>query len=412
MRPTNMPKLRQKPRGLIQCIYCGQSKKPSKEHVIQDSIGGWDVLWEVCEPCNKGFSDMDENLAVNSPLSILAIRELGETGPRSWTTSPEMPDVLLEARGGKGTDAQALHAQLVFDGDKHYFWVDHDEIDRLGIDQVKERFYARLRNAFDYYRINGTKAAYKKNKTKDVIWLDHIERPLPGRRLPPRICCRIPVSEWDDSRLTFELVYHRDDDRRRILEKLSTFDWNFRYAEYKRQLGSHESTVHFPLQLSEFIRVVTKIGFNLLAYHCPSTAPSNLTFRKTVEWITQGRHLKDFGDDMLFGFVRPSDVASMNCPAGAHMFRFLHNPVTNTWRMYSAFFGGKAAAYVEFHGPHKEKWSTMDIIAPFDDNMLPPITSEWYIPMPVTTTIDPREMIPDVKWTTGHTLERRVIPEN
>lgn len=403
-----MPSLRPKPRAPINCIYCGETKKASKEHVVQDAIGGWDVLWEVCQPCNESFSGIDENLSINSPLAILAVRELGETGPRSWTFTPDMPDLLLEARGGKGTDALALHAQHVFDKNKPFFCVDHEEIDLLGMELVQERFYTRLRNAYENYCIKGKQVARKFNKKKDILWLQQIERPLPGRRLPPRIFCKKPISQWDSSELTFELKFHKDGDDKRVLDKLSTFDWTSRVTDYKMQLGTHESTVNFPFSLTDFMRAMAKIGVNLLAFHCPSLAPSRATFARTIEWITERKHLQDFGDDRRFGFIHPADVASMNCPANAHMFRLMHDPAKNIWKMYAAFFGAQAAAYVEFFGPGEATWSTIDIVAPYEAKMLPAVATPWYVPMPVRTTINPVEMLPTVKWTSGHsTIEKR-----
>ena len=68
----------------ITCIYCGLDKAPSREHVIQDALGGVDVLTTVCVDCNAAMKGLDDVLAVKSPLSLLARRELSGMGPNSW----------------------------------------------------------------------------------------------------------------------------------------------------------------------------------------------------------------------------------------------------------------------------------------------------------------------------------------
>lgn len=381
------------------------------EHVIQDAIGGWDCIWEVCGLCNKGFSGIDNNLAVRSPLSILALREIGETGPRSWAHAPDRPGLLLEASGQEGTDAPKYHPQIVFEEDGLRFYCDHDEIDRLGAETIQDTFYSRLRRAYDHFCIFGPNARRKDHRRKDMLKIQRVERLMLGERLPPRIFSYQQISEFNDE-VIFELKYHFVGHDNRILEQLSKFDWNHRAEKSDRVTSSNQATVRFSFSLTDVMRAVAKIGFNLLAYHCKTTSPSIANFRRTVEWITQCDHTDTFGDDSKFGFIHPADLAPLGCSEGEHRFRLTHDHATNIWHMYAAFFSGKAGVYVAFKGPSLEDWATMDIVAPYERPMLAPVFSKLYLPLTVRVTKNQREMIPSIPWTRGEVLETRTVGLN
>jgi len=76
------------------------------EHVVQEAIGGCrkDSI-DVCFPCNRELSIIDEVLTVQSPLAILARRELGAMGPPCWNVDHGRNNLLLEARATVGSDA-------------------------------------------------------------------------------------------------------------------------------------------------------------------------------------------------------------------------------------------------------------------------------------------------------------------
>ncbi len=47
------------------CIFCGQDKKPSVEHIIPKNIGGRVVVKTVCVDCNSKFgSKVDAELNI------------------------------------------------------------------------------------------------------------------------------------------------------------------------------------------------------------------------------------------------------------------------------------------------------------------------------------------------------------
>ena len=101
-----------------------------------------------------------------------------------------------------------------------------DEIDKLGPDQIQERFDARLKEAYDGFDPANKNPKRRDHKNRAMLTFRRIERLLPGELLPPYFC-RTQVSEFGDE-LNFELKYHKPGDDDRILAKLSTFDWNFR----------------------------------------------------------------------------------------------------------------------------------------------------------------------------------------
>lgn len=65
----------------ILCIYCGQVRPPSDEHVVQKALGGNLITKLVCRACNTGFSSIDQRLAESSMLSLARV---GNALPESF----------------------------------------------------------------------------------------------------------------------------------------------------------------------------------------------------------------------------------------------------------------------------------------------------------------------------------------
>ncbi|MEN6533107.1 MAG: HNH endonuclease [Bryobacteraceae bacterium] len=91
----------------ITCIYCKTTRPPSREHVLQRSLGGDLVARFVCGPCNNGFSAMDQALAERSIVALTRVSETPATafGSRlGWLATRYDPDrdilVELEIRNG------------------------------------------------------------------------------------------------------------------------------------------------------------------------------------------------------------------------------------------------------------------------------------------------------------------------
>ena len=58
------------PAPFIRCIYCGQDRLASREHVLQRAMGGNLTARFVCEDCNTSFSAIDQSLAERSLESL------------------------------------------------------------------------------------------------------------------------------------------------------------------------------------------------------------------------------------------------------------------------------------------------------------------------------------------------------
>jgi len=391
------------PIGNIECIFCGLKKPGSREHVIQDALGGVDVLENVCGDCNKLLAANDRVLAVESPLSVFVRRELGGGGPHVWDVDHRREGLLLEARTTPGTDSTTLVPQMIFDGNDQLIYCDGDESGTLGPDEVQNRFYSRLRSAFGHYRIHGPRARKRDHKGRDMLKLNHVERIRNFYRFPPRIYCNERLTDFGPKGIMFTLRYLKEADRARVLDMLSKLDWSKRAKASKTQLGSETPEVHIQFCLTHAIQAITKVGFNLLAFLCKSTPVNQDTFRQTVQWITEGKSASEFGDESQFGFIDPAGVAELVCPPKSHKFRLAHDLTTDTWKMYASFFEGKVAAHVAFKGPNKEDWATMDVVAPYDRRMLPPKFKHWYLPLATRAVLEVREMLPTVLTQNGET---------
>ena len=220
--------------------------------------------------------------------------------------------------------------------------------------------------------MHGPNARKRDHKGQDMLKFSPVERIRSGYRLPARICCNESVTDFGSDAIMFNLRYLTQHDRDRVLDMLSRFDWSKRAKESKLQLGSDMPEFHIKFCLTHAIQALTKVGFNLLASFCKSTPVNRTTFLRTVEWITEGKHTWEFGDEHKFGFIQPAGVAELACPPKSHKFRLTHDPTTNAWKMYASFFEGKAAAYVAFTGPNSESWATVNVVAPYDRPMLRP----------------------------------------
>ena len=380
----------------IDCIFCGLNKPSSREHVIQDALGGVDVLTDVCGDCNKLLAVNDKVLAVESVLSVFVRRELMGVGPTSWDVDEARNGLLLEARATPDADSMTLVPQLIFDGDERLIYCDAADVKGLGRVEVQSRFYSRLKRAYGHFKLHGPDARKKHHKGRDMLKFSPVDRVRSKYSFPPRIRCNGSITEFGSDAIMFDLRYLTEADRDRALDLLSTLDWSKRAKELKLQLGSSLPEIRINFCLTHAIQALTKIGYNLLAFFCKSTPVNRKNFLRTVEFITDDKHNSEFGDEQKVGFIDPADVASLACPPKSHKFRLTHNLLTNTWRMYASFFEGKVAAHVAFTGPNMEGWATMDVVMPHDRPMLPPVYENWYRSLDVRTVIDPREMLPTI----------------
>ena len=173
------------------------------------------------------------------------------------------------------------------------------------------------------------------------------------------------------------------------------------------QFGSENPEIFIGFRPNDIGRAVAKIGFNLLAHLAVTTDPSRANFTRSVEWILEDEHANEFFDLRRHGFVEPDGLAALGCPPDAHKFRLMHDPSTNIWRVYAAFFGGKAAAHAIFRGPNRETWSVIDVVAPLKKHLEPPTFPLLYLPFDTRVAGKMETLMPSVTWLNGEVRVRR-----
>lgn len=396
------------PKPPIECIYCGEHNTGSDEHVVQDALGGVDVITDVCERCNKRLADIDRVLVVDSPLSIFVRRELSGVGPNSWDVDTDH-SLLLEGRMTPGTDSISLLPQLIFDGEERRMYFDGDDECNLGLLDIEDRFLTRLRRAYNHLLEFGPDARRKDHKKSDMIKFRPVDRIRSCYRFPPRICCEKSLIEIGSKATCFSLRYLTDADRDHVLEILGKFEWARRSNRSGLHTGCQLPEVRIRFCLTHAVMAIMKIGFNLLARFCKCTPVNCHTFPGTVGRILAGAEIGNQGEDL--GFIDPSFVAELACPPRSHKFRLTHDLSANMWKMYASFFEGKVAAYVTFAGPNDESWATLDVVAPYDKPLLTPVFHNWYLPLDAPPVAkDLREMVPSLPLQDGETRTWRAPP--
>ena len=385
-----------KPKSLIDCIYCGLNKLSTDEHILQDALGGVDCIDTVCKECNDHLAVNDKTLAVLSVLSSFASHELGGVGPELWDVDRERGGLLYDARSIKGTFAPVRKPQIVFDGDQPIVCFDEDDA-KMDTQELQDRFYPRLKSAYDFFVQFGAEARKADHKCRDMLKLKQVARIRNEYRLPPRVSCNKPIRDWNHKALMFDLSFLTEEDRDIALQKLATRDWTKRSTGFETQLGSEMPEAHIGFDVTAAMQAFAKVGFNMLAKYCGATPVNLHTFPDAVDWILGKKHFYRVGNTRKVGFVTPDGVARLQCPPKSHKFRLTHDPLEKMWHFYGSFFEGKAGMYVVFPGPNNETWRSMEIVAPYDREMLAPDYHPMHRPFPVRAVLDPRLMAPSLQ---------------
>ncbi len=380
----------------ILCIYCGKYKRRSREHVVLEALGGVDVIENVCNDCNALFATNDKTLAVDSPLSLFVRRELQGVGPNTCDIDHNQQDLLLEAQTTPGEDSVTLKPQIIFDKNNTLAYFGFDDVLLLGVEELMRRLYTRLRRAYGHYKIYGPNARKRDHRDQDMIKLMKQDAPREEYRLPPRIYCNKNVRDYTSKPIMFGLKYVNDIDKTRVLDLLSNVNWSQYPTNPRMYTGSEMPEIRLNYSINGAIQALVKIGLNLLAFFCRSTKVNIQEFRSAVTWIMNGESPMSYQDLTNFGFIRPDDVIELRCPEKSHKFRLVHDQTRNLWKFYAALFEGKVATYVEFSGPNKESWATMDVVQPYKRLMSAPRFDNWYLPLKIHAVVSPLEVLSTV----------------
>jgi len=352
---------------LPNCIYCDMKCLNVKkgDHIISEALGGFRTIKNVCKSCNTGvLSGIDSELSVLSPLSTLAIRELGKAGGFYWDVAHVDGNLLVEANPhfeSKELDAFQLWPQLILKGESLSIMTDLTEMKAIG-ERVTQ--LAVLKQAKYCYqrRKNG-----KHKKDKEWLKFEHVpERFLPQHhRYPPRIFASERLADFTP-KTTMTVRYSTLEDRRRIMLALERLDPEMRFKNTKSSIGSH--TPHYTREWDPEVQVraLMKIGVNALKDTCTKTEVNRHTFPDATDIVMRRRRLKK-EIYFQFGFMNPELVSSLSRKNdNGHTIRLMHTSIVvpQLWTVIMTFFGGAMAAFVRFPGPNYEDWVTADISMP------------------------------------------------
>jgi len=187
---------------------------------------------------------------------------------------------------------------------------------------------------------------------------------------------------------SFIVRYADDEGKRFALYSMAALTEGQQFKNWQKSLCSHHPAVCVFFDVGGVLRALMKIGLNLIAAYCHNTPVNHTTFQQAMRLILGEAQPNPtlFG---LMGFVRASDVGSLNVANAGHSFRLVH--LGDHWRVYFSFFGGRIGAFVYFPGPNYESWKCADIVAPIR-------SKEWQvrttrIVQPLNVKIEWRKMV-------------------
>lgn len=383
------------------CIYCaGEVRNVRKgEHVIPACIGGTRTISQlcrgrfVCNKCNNGrLSQLDSELCLRSPLSIIAAREIGGFLWQSWDVDHSANNLLLEARPDFAGQAMVVFPQMIFEESGPELRGDSEEMQRFGHENFSRVFIRRMREAFHACHRGKKGRIHTKRIPDGLRWGESF-------RYPPRVFSRKPIDQFLEG-MSFDLHYAFSQDKRFALDQLRDWSAAKTFRRFDVQIGSKSPSIRCTYDLGMTWCALAKLSLNLVAAFCPNTPVDRTSFFPFVRAIMGETPVVP---ELLAsnGFVHAADAQPMKV-AGAHAFRLLH--VDGWWTVYSCFFGGSIAARMRFPGESREPWRYADITAPIN-------SKDWTVahgkilPLvraPRVEWLDPGQIIPSVGMVNVH----------
>lgn len=339
------------------CMYCGRQRRLTKEHIIPEALGGRRWRKSVCQECNNTvLSRLDKELSERSPLSVIAAFELQKKTTFSWDVDHEDDNLLLEAWADDKSQSMTQWPQMVFDDAGPQLHGDAEEIQEFGWENFQHLFIKHMLGAFH---------SVKSGAKRPRIVFERVPTDIPPiYRYPPRIFATRKITDFHHS-MRFQCRYRTKADKRRILHALDTWDVSRRFRSFEVRLGSSLPAFKTNFELTTVLRALVKLGINALHLACDKTAVDRQSFSKAIKVVT-GEIPVPANLLASNGFVFADDLKSLECPINSHRLRLLYDDRKGFWKVYLAFFGGRAGAFVTFPGPSREKWCTADITAPTD----------------------------------------------
>ncbi len=322
----------------MNCIYCGQPAIGNRkgEHIVPNALGGKETLKkEVCLGCNNNvLSQLDEELACKSPISMVAVQELDKRGDNVWDYNSEL-DIALEAQLLPNIEASILWPQVVLLDKSPLFFFDMIEAKSSGLEEFCDRFQKNLKFAIE------SLSSTEKKKHR-LLWRRIRRLPLRGS-YPVRVFTRHRSNEIVEG-VTFECRYAGGIDRSSVLQTLKS--WVPNISTPHEDDGVIDPEGGFSYRPRWVLRALVKTGINILAKQYGGSRVNATAFRDAVRFVRFDEGSGPSSDDC--GFVVHADVAAMGCSAKCHKFRLSYD---RNWSLHCAFFGGRVGATVVFPGP-------------------------------------------------------------
>lgn len=235
----------------ILCIYCKKYGDPSREHLLQKSLGGNLTAKFVCKGCNNGFSVIDQALATSSLLSFTRIVEQTTDAAKVkmegfHTYIPPGTTQAMEIEVGHRFGSK-LKPQMTFDGGKIGGGFSSND--------DRDRFLKVLRN-------------YKNKSQFDQIAILKSEKDVDGYTLPhlvlhrdKELYLRFPNGEADvesKARIILKMVN----------DNLDQIESSLRGSGQTPQHDPNpQITMRSSFHINNIYRAIAKTAFNLLALH-------------------------------------------------------------------------------------------------------------------------------------------------
>jgi hypothetical protein len=282
------------------CIYCGE-KKLTREHFVPKSLGGTRAEKFACAKCNNGFlSELDNELAGRSPLSLVAADELREWFRNSWDVDYANGNLLLEGHADSRNRSLTLWPQIVFDEDGPHTYGDNEEIERFGRERFHAVFFQHLLSAFQ---------TLSEKRPRFIV--ERVPVPAGPCRFPPRVFAAHPIREFSN-KMHFQCRYLRASDKRRAYAYLG--DWHLpRAGSVAVRRGSTCPPLRVTYDRVLVLRALMKLDVNLIRFACERTTVHRTNFSDAIRLVTGESPIRRHVTTKC-GFVYAEDIGQLGCP--------------------------------------------------------------------------------------------------
>jgi hypothetical protein len=386
------------------CLYCDAptEDKGKGEHIVPAAIGGTWTLRQranvlVCQKCNNEcLSKIDEEFSRRSYVAVIASQELDAKLWQAWDVDESEGNLLIEARPiwEQGGLTLMQYPQIHFDLTGPQIRCDVEEMNRFGREEFVSVLVGEVRRVFEDF-LRGNRREFKHEPVQASV-------PERGFRYIPRVYGAHTIEEMAArGKKQYRLRYLTVEDRDFALETLGNIaSWKpFQNAHVREGAKVGRFSIYFDRVSA--MRGMMKIGLNLIAAYCRRTPVNFRTFNPVARLIKGD----DENEHQLLeqsGFVKAEAIQSI-AVSGAHTFRLIYkNPQTigepGTWTVYQSYFGGRIGAIVNFPGPNKEEWNTLDIVAPIGSRDWQTQEHSLILPLVCATEVDSAKIMPSLNW--------------